>query len=66
MKNILRIRRESCGGRLREVAELVGVNVVRVHRWECGVLRPSVEERVAWEDAVRRLEERSRVRVVRG
>lgn len=63
MEHTLRIRRRCCGASLRQVAELVGVTLVQVHRWEMSKSNPSERQRIAWNTAVRQLEAMSARRV---
>lgn len=59
----LRVRRESCGATLKQVAELCGTSDVQVHRWEMRKLQPSPENLGKWKAAVIRLEALARQRV---
>lgn len=68
MSHILRVRRESCGATLKQVAEIVGTSDVQIHRWELRKSQPSPENLGKWTQAVTRLEAvvRRRVAEARG
>jgi len=51
-----KIRRLYVGAKLRDVAEIVKVPVVRIHRWETNKTRPDKVQLSIWEAALRRLE----------
>ena len=64
MSHPRRVWRESVGATLGEVAEIVGVSPVKVHRWEMGA-QPSVVERDRWLKALKVLRLRSEERLAR-
>lgn len=53
-------RRLYVGATLREVAEIVKVPIVRVHRWETNKSRPDAAHLSVWDAALRRLEDVAR------
>ena len=57
-----RVWRESVGATLAEVAVIVGVSKVKVHRWETGTIPSSLESR-KWLAALKQLKARAEKRL---
>ena len=58
-----RIWRNSVGATLDEVAAIVGVSKVKVHRWEMGIRPSSIDDR-KWLAALKQLRARAEKRLV--